>query len=222
MAEWRRGSNWLRWIGVGLMSAGALLLIVGGILPWAKFHVFGSEIGIPGLTDWGAVTVVIGVLVLSVRLLHRRMPLLVMVLGLAVMFIALQAQKEIGLKVRGRMLLLENAIAPVNARLAQAALPPLEPFGSGIGRAQDYQGPGPTWTFAGGVGLALGGTLAFTGGRLGRSCRRCGALWRTGRLVLFCPSCGTSTGRADICRQCRSPLEKRDHHCVSCGTPAAS
>ncbi len=221
MAELRRGSNWLRWVGVGLMFAGALLLIVGGILPWAKFHIFGSEVSIPGLTDWGAVTVVIGVLVLSMRVLHRRMPLLVMVLGLVGMFIALQAQKEMGLKVRGRMLLLENAIAPVNARLAQAALSPLEPFGPSIGRAQDYQGPGPTWTFAGGVGLALGGALAFSGGRLGRSCRSCGTLWRTGRLVLFCPSCGMSTGRANICRQCRSPLENRDRYCVSCGTGTA-
>lgn len=212
---------WLGWAGAVLTFGGALSLIVGGILPWARFQILGTEIGIPGAVEWGAVTIVVGLLVLSVTGLRRRLPLLVMVLGLVGLVIGMRAQEETGKHVRGRLLAVENSIAPVNARLAQVALPPIEPFGPGLGRSGDYLGPGPLWTVVGGACLALGGTLSFTGERLGRSCRRCGVLWRTGRTVLFCPSCGTSTGRTDACIRCLSSLESGDRFCASCGTAAA-
>ena len=216
--EIRSGTAWLRWIGAAFTFAGALALVVGGILPWARFTLLGMEVGIPGVLEWGAVTMGIGLLVLSVQGLRRRLPLLVLVLGFAGLGIGMQAQKEAGKVLRGRLLALENGLAPVNARLAQVTLPPIEPFGPSIGRSRDYLGPGPAWTIWGGVGLALGGTLGFVGGRLGRSCRSCGFTWRSGRIVHFCPSCGTSTGNDILCTRCQSPLEGRDRFCVSCGS----
>lgn len=216
----RSGSNWLRWTGAALTLGGALASIAGGILPWARFTLLGMVVGIPGALEWGAVTTGIGLLVLSVNGLRRRLPLLVMILGLVGFGIGLQAQKETGRLMRGRLLSLENSLAPVNARLAQVTLPPIEPFGPGIGRSGDYLGPGPLWTIWGGAALALGGTLSFTGGRLGRSCGYCGCLWKTGRVVRFCPSCGKPTQKTDLCIQCRSPLEGKDRFCAACGTSA--
>jgi hypothetical protein len=218
--ELRNGPAWVRGTGTGLTFAGALALIIGGILPWARFQLLGAEIGIPGAVEWGAVTIVLGLLVLSVTVIRRRLPLLVMAMGFVALGIGLRAQGETGRQVRGRMLSVENIIAPVNARLAQVALPPIEPFGPGLGRQQDYVGPGPLWTALGGAGLALGGTLGFVGGRLSRSCGSCGALWRTGRPVLFCPSCGTPATRIAICARCLTPREAGDRFCVACGTPA--
>ncbi len=212
---------WLRGAGTALTFGGALSLILGAILPWARFQILGTEVGIPGAAEWGAVTLIVGLLVLSVTGLRRRMPLLVMVLGFVALSIGMRARDETGKQVRSRLLAVENSLAPVNARLAQVTLPPIEPFGPGLGRSQDYLGPGPFWTVLGGVGLALGGTLCFTGGRLGRSCRSCGVLWRTGRAVLFCPACGTGTGKTDLCVVCKSPLESRDRFCASCGTATA-
>jgi RNA polymerase subunit RPABC4/transcription elongation factor Spt4 len=214
--------TWLRWSGAFFTFVGALSLIVGGILPWARFSLLGTEIGIPGALQWGSVTIVIGLLVLYLTGLRRRLPLLVMLLGLVAVCIGVWAQEETGKQVRRQLLALENRLAPVNARLAEVTLPPIEPFGPGLGRSQDYRGPGPLWTILGGTGLALGGTLSFVGGRLGRSCRKCGVAWRTGRIVLFCPSCGTPTGRTDTCVQCRAPLERGDRHCASCGTPTST
>jgi hypothetical protein len=220
--DFRGVPTWLRWAGMLFTIGGALSLIVGGILPWARFQILGTNINIPGAVEWGAVTIVLGLLVLSVNGLRRRLPLLVMVLGFVALGIGVRAQEETGKQVRGRLLALENSLAPVNARLAQVALPPIEPFGPGLGRSRDYLGPGPLWTIVGGVGLALGGTLSFTGGRLSRSCRSCGVLWRTGRVILFCPSCGASTVKTDLCTGCKSPLEGKDRFCASCGTSAGT
>jgi hypothetical protein len=220
--DYRSVATWLGWTGAALTFGGALSLIAGGVLPWARFQLLGMEIGIPGVMEWGAVTIVVGLLVLSASGLRRRLPLLVMVLGLAAMSIGMRAQEETGRNLRGRLLALENAIAPVNARLAQVALPPIELFGPGLGRSGDYQGPGSLWTVIGGACLALGGTLSFVGGRLGRSCLSCGTLWRTGRVVLFCPSCGTSAGGPRLCALCKSPIETKDRFCVSCGTAAGA
>src|SRR5688572_28182886 len=116
-AEHRSRPLWLQWIGTVLTFAGALFLIVGGVLPWARFRLLGTEISIPGVVEWGAVTIVVGILVLSAAGLRRRLPLFVMLLGFMSFIIGIRAHEETGKLVRGRMLGLENRLAPVNARL---------------------------------------------------------------------------------------------------------
>ncbi|MBC8101107.1 MAG: zinc ribbon domain-containing protein [Cytophagales bacterium] len=209
-------------MGTFLTFGGAFALVVGGVLPWMRFSLFGIAVGVPGVTGWGAATATIGLLTLSASLLRRRAPLLVSVLGMVALIVGQRAQQETGPGFLKRLLAFENAIAPVNARLAQVALPPIEPFGAGIGRSRDYLGPGPLWTVVGGATLAIGAALTFAGGRLGRSCGHCGALWRTGRSVRFCPACGTDAGGPVLCLQCRTPLESGDGFCAVCGIPSGT
>lgn len=215
----RRGPVWLRSVGNILSILSALGLILSSLLPWAQFTFFGNEVRFPGVIGWGMLTLLIGVLTLAAGWL-RRLPLLMVLLGLLSILAALQAERDAGKAVRRRILETRMMMAPVNARLEQITLPPVEPFGPGIRPARDYVGPGPLYAAIAGSMLALGATLTFVGGRMGRSCGVCGALWREGRAVFFCPACGVSAGKSHLCPVCHNPREPGDHFCVRCGCAA--
>jgi hypothetical protein len=193
--------------------------VVGGVLPWAQFAVFGIPLALPGLLTWGALTAGAGLLALTSA---RRVPLAGVALGLAAMVGGGVAQQAVGRGVVQTLLRVERALAPVNARLAEATLPPVEPFRS-IRPARDYVGAGPTWTLWGGAALALGSACRFAGGRLRRTCASCGATWEVDRAddVIFCPRCGTQAAPVTGCRACHAPLRKGDRFCWRCGSDAS-
>jgi hypothetical protein len=214
----RRNGRWLETAGLILAGAGSLAVLVGGVLPWARFVVFGVPVSLPGVAAGGALAAMLGIL----GFVNARRPLLTMLLGIACFVIGGAANREVGQAVRRHILRAELTLAPMNDRLARVALPPLEPF-QGIGAANSYVGPGPLWTLFGGAGMALGGALRFAGGRQARLCRNCGALWSAGREVHFCPRCGASAAEpGEGCPSCQRPLAPGDKFCVHCGTAAAS
>lgn len=213
--------------GAGTVAAacGIGAVVCGGVLPWATLTIWSLPFALPGLVfAWGGASVG-AALMAGGRLGQKRFPWLIAVLGLLPFCAGVAAPKIAGQAVRGFMLQWENTLAPTNARLAQAALPPIEPF-AGIGPAASYVGPGVTWTLWGGVAMLLGGTLFVVGERTTRTCFICWRAWasaRTGQ-ISFCPSCGVFSaplgpGR---CTTCRTPFHKRDKFCAVCGTPAAS
>lgn len=212
----RRTGRWIEIAGLILAGGGGLAVIVGGVLPWARFVVFGVPVALPGVAVGGALAAMLGVL----GFVNARRPLLAMLLGIACFIIGGMAQREVGQTVRRQILRAELTLAPMNDRLAQVALPPLEPF-QGIGSADSYVGPGPLWTLFGGAGLALGGVLRFAGGRQARQCLSCGLVWSAGREVHFCPRCGTSAAAPGAgCPACHRPLAPGDSFCVHCGAAA--
>ena len=83
---------------------------------------------------------------------------------------------SVGKSVARQVLQIQLALAPVNEKLAQVTLPPIEPFAS-LGPADSYTGSGGSWVIGGGTALTFGGALIFAGGRVGRTCAHCRALW---------------------------------------------
>ena len=157
----RQATRAAQWAGTVLAAAGVLCVLCGGILPWATLKVWGVQIVPPGLVFiWGGASVGAALLA-GARLGQKRFPWAVAVLGLLPVCAGVYAPKQAGQAVRGFILRIENTLAPTNARLAQAAIPPLEPF-SGVGSAQSYVGPGPSWTLWGGI-LTDGRRPAFCG-----------------------------------------------------------
>ncbi len=214
----QKGLRALRRAGWVWYVAGAAAVLVGSVLAWVRFSVFGVEFSLPGVAGWGALTASCALLSL---IGGRRFPLLGVLVGLLAMGIGSRAQQETGRAVRGRVLALTQALAPVNDKLMRVGLPPIEPFPLGQ-RWADHVGPGPLWTFWGGAALAVGAAAAFCGERLGRTCGRCGARWSPARMVVFCPACGERAGPLIACPACQSPLEPSDHFCAVCGSAASS
>ena len=209
------GLRLLRGAGIAASVAGALTVAAGSVLPWARFSVFGVEITQPGVLGLGALSLSGAILAL---MWGRRFPLLGVLLGLFALGVGAHADRETGREVKGRILHLQFALAPVNDKLMRVGLPPIEPFP--LGRPwKDFVGPGPTWTFRGGALLALGSAAIFTGGRLLRSCARCGARWSPARAatIVFCPVRGERSGPLRSCPACDASIEPKDRFCAACG-----
>ena len=204
------------WRAAVMMStAGAVAMAVGAVLPWARVPLFGVELDVPGVAGLGALTLFAAFLAL---VFGRRFPLLAVGLGLTALGIGGQAQQETGRAVKGHLLGLQQALAPVNNNLVRAGLPSIDPFPMGR-RWEGFVGPGPLWTFWGGAALAVGAAAMFAGERLGRSCPRCAARWSPARAgaVTFCPACGLRVGPRSACPSCQTPVEPGDTFCAACG-----
>ncbi len=220
----RRMARAVQWAGTGFAAVGIGCVLWGSVLPWATLPIFDLPFALPGLLFlWGGASVG-AALWAGGRLGQRRLPWVICLLGLVPIYAGWIAPKQAGQFVRGFILHWEQVIAPTNAKLAQAALPPIEPF-DGVKRPNDYIGPGIAWTLWGGVLLSGGGAAFAWGERRTRSCFNCGRAWAAPRTpdVSFCPSCGAfavplGPGR---CANCRTPLQKGDAFCVACGTAAA-
>ena len=205
----------LWWVGALWSTAGAGAMAVGAVLPWARVPLFGVELDVPGVAGLGALTLFAAFLAL---VFGRRAPLLAVALGLTALAIGAQAQQETGRAVKGHLLGLQQALAPVNNNLARAGLPTVDPFP--MGRPwEEFVGPGPLWTFWGGTALAVGAAVMVAGERLGRSCPRCAARWSPARAgtVTFCPACGLRIGPRSACPSCQAPVEPGDIFCAACG-----
>jgi hypothetical protein len=209
-----RIATWFLHGGLVLRIAGALVVLIGSLLPWAKLTAFGVNLSLTGAAGWGAVTMAMG---LAALVRPRALPLLGVALGLACLLIGGQAQRSTGRKVLQFVFLIETRLAPVNDKLARVALPPIEPF-EGAGPAGRYLGPGPLWTAWGGAALALGSAIQYAGGRLRRTCASCGTLWPADRAINYCPRCGAFASAIPLCSACHRPLWKNDRYCVHCGT----
>jgi hypothetical protein len=214
----RQNAVWLNRGGLTLRVLGALAVLVGSVLPWAKLTIFGVDLSLPGVAGLGAVTATLGLMAL---ILPRALPLLGVALGLACLLIGGQTQRSVGRTILHYVLAIETRLAPVNAKLARVAIPPIEPF-EGIGPAARYVGPGALWTAWGGAALALGGALQFAGGRLGRTCVSCGTVWPPDRLLNYCPRCGVFAATVPLCSACHEPLWSGDRFCGHCGTSVDS
>jgi|GEM_PF-2455624 hypothetical protein len=217
-AQNRKIGTVLQFLGKGIGFTGAIVVVVGGVLPWMQLTVFNIPLAFPGMvTLWGAVAVGLAVLSLS---WGRGVPWLWVAVGIACGVIGQSVAQTVGRDVVRYKLQVEQQLASVNSRLAQAAIPPLEPFPA-IGTAKDHLGPGPVWVFWGGVVLTMGGMSQIVGGRLQRTCGNCGTTWAIGRTPLsYCPQCGTPLSEQSHCAMCRQPLSKSDRFCANCGTQA--
>jgi hypothetical protein len=200
--------------GVTLGVVGAVGALCGAALPWAIVTIFGIPLALPGLLTYGAICAVSALLGL---LTLRAFPLVACVAGAICSLCALTTRQTVVRDMMSRVITVERAIAPVNLRLAQVALDPIEPF-QGIGPAAKYLGPGAFIAALGGIGLATGGGFAFAGARLRRSCGVCGNAWPASRDPNFCPHCGTLVTPQPLCRHCHAPLVKGDKFCAECGS----
>jgi hypothetical protein len=216
-ALWRGVAGFGEAIGL----AGGITLGVGACLPWATFALFGWPVLLPGLFFGGAITAGVGLAGLA---LVRRAPLLAVVCGLAGFALSVTAADRVGAAVVGGILRIERSLSPVNSRLAQIGLPPIDPA-PGIGPRRDYVGPGILWSVLGGEALTLGAGLRLAAGRRSRACTDCGFVWpeRRARVIHFCPRCGHAAGPASalVCPSCHQLRERRDLYCATCGASAA-
>ncbi len=207
----------MRWAGYILALTGAGLLVVGAVLPWLRFRVFGAEFAVPGVLTWGAATLFLALVVLSAL---RRAPWAALAAGLVAMFLGGRAGSDLGRVAVQRAIAVQRSLVSVNARLEQVGLPPIEPLGR-VGRRADYVGPGPGWTLWGGAAAALGAGLVLAGDRRMRGCSACGARWARERLdaIAFCPVCGADAGGAAViaCPRCHRRAALGDSFCVACG-----
>jgi hypothetical protein len=192
-----------------LGACGALLVLVGAALPWARFTVFGLDIGLPGgLWPRGAASV--GLAMVSVLTL-RRVPWLAAVVALGCLITTWQARAAAPREVIRRTLEMEQALAPINDKLARITVPPIEPFG-GVGRARDRTEVGGTVALLGGALLVTGAILRLTPER----CRGCRARWRS-PAQRFCPACGQARIAGPHCAHCGEPQRTGEMFCPMCG-----
>lgn len=205
----------LWWLGLALGSVGALLTLVGSVLPWVEFSVFGVPLAAPGVLFTGAWSALASAT--SLRAL-RRVPLLAGACGLGALAVGVVGGREAPRQLTRQMLALRLRLAPTNARLEQVNLAPIEPFGP-VGRAQDLVGPGPRWVVTGGLLTALGALGVGLGDRWRRSCPQCHVLWPEARLteLLHCTGCGLKRTDARQCPRCFYVLLASDKHCARCG-----
>lgn len=201
-------------IGFTLVILGSGAVIWGSLLPWLTVKVFDVAIVVPGVVGLGAATAAIGLLTLT---RSRSYPPITLLLGLLCLFIGNAAPIVIGRQVARQVLEIKQRLSPINERLEQVNLPPIEPFTGGV-ISQNYVGSGPLWTFWGGAMLVAGATLQFAGNRLRRTCAACGQYWHPGRDISFCSHCGAVASDLLRCKRCLEPLEKEDQFCVHCGT----
>jgi hypothetical protein len=199
-----------------LGGAGALVALVGTVLPWAQLEILGLALRLPGAL-WPMGIVSLGVALLGLVSLGRA-PALACVLGLLCVGAAWQGRAWAPREIVRRKSVVVQSLAPINDRLARIAVPPIEPFGS-IGRSADHQGIGGDVTLLGGLALFLGGlgrTLAL---RNAGRCGNCGNPWRNG--ARFCVHCGNSRTSEPSCTRCGEPLQTMDAFCSACGQRTA-
>ncbi len=208
-------------LGVVSVLSGAAGLIVAAALPWATVTLLGTPIAIPGIVlVWGGVTATIGVLCVAQFGVLRRFAYLGVALGVTAAIIGVRAERETGAATVRYLLDIQRRLAPVNARLAEATLPPIEPFGAAIKARRDYVGAGIGYTiWAGGV-VAAGSVLLVAGERLRRTCGYCRRAWsaRRGENISFCTNCGNRPASDPLCAGCAAPLLRDERFCPVCGT----
>ena len=203
--------------GFLLGGAGAMLAVAGALLPWAHLTVFGWEIALPGIL-WGAGAATVFLALLCLFALVR-LPILTGVLGLVCFFTVALGRPAPPREVVRRLLELRQTLAPVNARLEQVSLPPIEPFGAGVGRVAEHTGPGSAVALWGAALLTLGGVSCFAGLRENSRCRSCRTFWERSRLefLRFCPVCGVARFPGPHCARCGEPRKSEDKFCLRCG-----
>ena len=207
-------------IGIVTVLMGAVGLIVAAALPWAILTVLNLPVSLPGAAlGWGAVTAGIGVIAIAQFGFLRRFAWLGIVLGLLAAYIGVRAQNETGKVIVQYLLRVQGRLAPINARLAEVTLPPIEPFGSGIGARKDHVGTGPGYTVWAGATLATGSLLLLVGERFRHTCSHCRRVWSAKRSehIPFCPHCGNRTSTELLCVRCASPLLRGERFCAECG-----
>ncbi|MGC4046060.1 MAG: hypothetical protein QM758_19895 [Armatimonas sp.] len=199
-------------LGVFMGVLGALLVLVGAALPWARFTVFGLEVSLPGGL-WPRGAACVGLAVVAALSL-RRLPYLAAALAVACLITAWQARTQAPREVIRRTLEIQQALNPINDKLARITVPPIDPFG-GIGSSRDHAGVGSTITLIGGVLLLGGAALRLMPER----CRSCRTPWRSAAFR-FCPTCGIARTTGPHCGRCGEPMQKRDSFCTQCGQKA--
>lgn len=206
----------LYWFGLLTGSAGALVTLIGSVAPWVQFSVFGVPLAGPGILFAGVWSALSGTL--AFRTLAR-LPLLAAGCGLIAITVGNLGGKQAPRQVTQQMLSLRLRLAPINTRLEQVNLAPIEPFGQ-LSRSQDLSGPGPRWVVLGGALTLLGALAVALGNRWRRSCPQCRALWPESRLaeLLHCPGCGFKRTDARQCPRCFQIALKTDKNCTRCGS----
>ena len=205
----------LWWCGLVLGSGGALLTLAGSIAPWVVFSVFGVPLAAPGVLFAGAWSALSGTLAFCVL---RRTPILAGACGFIALAVGTVGGKDAPRQLTHQMLSLRLRLAPVNARLEQVNLAPIEPFGN-VSRAKDLAGPGPKWVILGGIITMLSALGVAIGDRWRRSCPQCRVLWPETRLteLLHCPGCGLKRTNARQCQRCFHIARASDTNCTRCG-----
>ncbi|MBC8140178.1 MAG: zinc ribbon domain-containing protein [Armatimonadetes bacterium] len=208
-------------LGIVSVLSGAAGLVIAAALPWATVTLLNTPLAIPGLAlGWGGVTAGIGVICVAQFGILRRFAYLGIALGVAAAYIGVRAERETGESVVRYLLNVQRRLAPVNARLAEVTLPPIEPFGAAIKTRRDYVGAGVGYTiWAGGV-VAAGSVLLVAGERLRRTCGYCRRAWsaKRGETVSFCTNCGKQPASVPLCAGCATPLLRGEKFCPVCGT----
>lgn len=207
-------------LGITAVLLGAAGLIVAAALPWATLTVLNTPISLPGAAlGVGAITAGLGVIAIAQFGFLRRFAWVGIVLGLIAVYIGVRAQNETGKVVVGFLLTVQRRLAPINARLAEVSLPPIEPVGSGIGSRKDHIGPGPGYTIWAGATVAAGSLLLLVGERLRHTCMHCRRAWsaKHGETTPFCPHCGNRTSTTIVCARCASPILRGERFCAACG-----
>lgn len=216
----RIGGKVLRGVGflTGILSA--VGLIVAAALPWAQLTVLQAPIKIPGVvTGVGSITAAIGVLVLAQFGIWRRFPLLGILFGAVACYIGMRAEAESGIIVRKYLLETQYRLLPINRRLTQVGLPPIEPTGSGIASRREYTGIGTTYTAWAGVGVITGSLFLCAAEFMLRTCPNCRRIWNSkrGEDVIFCPACGYTVTPEPICPHCAAAVLRGEKYCATCG-----
>lgn len=209
----RKLGAWL-WHGGRLLgSGGALGVLAGSVAPWVQLSLFGVPLAAPGVLFAGAWSAAMGMIGLASL---RRAPLVAALAGVVALGVGV-SQGQVAVKSVSRQILsLRMRLMPVNARLEQVRLSPIEPFGE-VSKAEP--GPGPKWVVLGGALLTLGGIAATLGERWRRSCPQCRLVWSDERLstLLHCPGCGLRRTSARQCQTCWHVAQRSDTHCSTCG-----
>ena len=204
---------WL-WQGGRLLGGGgALVVLAGSVAPWVLFSLFGVPLAAPGVVFAGAWSAAAGWAGMAAL---RRAPLLAAIAGIIALGIGMSSGKTAVRSVSKQILSLRLRLSPINARLEQIHLAPIEPFGD-VAKAEP--GPGPGWVILGGALLALGGASATLGERWRRCCPQCRMFWPDERLasLLHCPGCGLKRTNARQCTRCWHVAHGKDTHCATCG-----
>ena len=218
-SPYRVAGTLLQILGGAATLAGGAALVVASALPWAKFTAFGAHIEVPGVLGVGSLTASLGLLLLAGFGTVRRFPLLGVLLGVAAWQTGVYAERETGKLIVRYLLAVNVRLAPVNARLAEVNLPPVEPFGGAIGAWRDHMGIGITYTEQAGQVAALGSVALLAGGIARRTCRFCHRTWRAkrGDNPHFCPNCGGTAHAVPLCPRCASETERGERFCPNCG-----
>lgn len=211
-------------IGNIFVIAGAALILVGTLGPWAQVVVFKNiQIALPGFFFIsGALCLAIAALVL---LGARRSSILCLIGGIFVSMLMIKARHDIPHQIKHQMIGAQMALFPINRLLDQFHISDIEV--GGYGEQDRLLGEGLEWAAWGGGLLLLGGAaglpndpiVAWIAARISRrKCSNCGARWLTARDANYCPECGApAPGSPRRCRICQQEALPSDHHCIGCG-----